>query len=136
MVASGTSSKQLRREPDALPIGYGSMVLEGFLATLVILACCAGITLTGDSWGAFYSDWNSANGLGPKVGAFVTGSGNFVASMGIPASVGVALMGVLAFCAFGPSSMLSHAYGAPGSPDGDEPVTPSRPALLVTELPF
>ena len=95
LVASGTSSKQLRREPDALPIGYGSMVLEGFLATLVILACCAGITLTGDSWGAFYSDWNSANGLGPKVGAFVTGSGNFVASMGIPASVGVALMGVL-----------------------------------------
>jgi carbon starvation protein len=95
LVASGTSSKQLKHEPDALPIGYGSMVLEGFLATLVILACCAGITLTGESWGSIYNDWNAANGLGPKIGAFVNGAGNFVASMGIPDSIGIALMGVL-----------------------------------------
>jgi carbon starvation protein len=95
LVASGTTSKQLAHEPDALPIGYGSMVLEGFLATLVILACCAGITLTGESWSSIYSNWNDANGLAPKIGAFVTGAGNFVASTGIPISVGVALMGVL-----------------------------------------
>ena len=95
LVASGTSSKQLENEPDALSIGYGSMLLEGFLAVLVILACCAGLTLTGGSWEMIYSDWSSANGLGAKIGAFVSGAGNFVASLGIPAEFAIALMGVL-----------------------------------------
>ena len=95
LVASGTSSKQLEHEPDALGIGYGSMLLEGFLAVLVILACSAGLTLTGDAWTSIYSDWSSANGLGAKIGAFVSGAGNFVASLGIPTEIAVALMGVL-----------------------------------------
>jgi len=95
LVASGTSSKQIERETDALPIGYGSMVLEGFLATLVILACCAGAMLTGERWSDLYSDWNAANGLGPKIDAFVTGAGNLVASIGIPGEIAIALMGVL-----------------------------------------
>jgi carbon starvation protein len=43
LVSSGTSSKQLKTETDARFVGYGSMLTEGFLATLVILACCAGI---------------------------------------------------------------------------------------------
>ncbi|GAB1432551.1 carbon starvation protein A [Spirochaetota bacterium] len=38
LVASGTSSKQLRTEPDALFVGYGAMLVEGFLSTLVIVA--------------------------------------------------------------------------------------------------
>ena len=45
LVSSGTSSKQLRNEPDARFVGYGGMLLEGFLATLVILACVAGLSL-------------------------------------------------------------------------------------------
>lgn len=43
LVSSGTSSKQLANEEDALPIGYGAMLLEGALAVVVILACCAGV---------------------------------------------------------------------------------------------
>lgn len=43
LVSSGTSSKQLANEKDALPIGYGAMLLEGALAVVVILACCAGV---------------------------------------------------------------------------------------------
>ncbi|MDC0143827.1 carbon starvation protein A [Verrucomicrobia bacterium] len=43
LVSSGTSSKQLKNEEDAQFVGYGSMLTEGFLATLVILACCAGL---------------------------------------------------------------------------------------------
>lgn len=95
LVASGTSSKQLKHEPDAVSIGYGSMLLEGFLATLVILACTAGLTLAGGAWTDVYSSWGGASGLGPMIGAFVTGSGNFVASLGIPSSIAIALMGVL-----------------------------------------
>lgn len=43
LVSSGTSSKQIANEKDAQMIGYGSMLLEGALAVVVILACCAGI---------------------------------------------------------------------------------------------
>ena len=43
LVSSGTSSKQLSCETDALSIGYGSMLLEAALAVVVILACCAGV---------------------------------------------------------------------------------------------
>ena len=45
LVSSGTSSKQLDNERDARFVGYGSMLTEGFLATLVILACVAGLGL-------------------------------------------------------------------------------------------
>jgi carbon starvation protein len=38
LIASGTTSKQLRRETDARPIAYGAMLLEGMVATLA-LAC-------------------------------------------------------------------------------------------------
>ncbi|MBL8965741.1 MAG: carbon starvation protein A [Spirochaetaceae bacterium] len=38
LVASGTSSKQLKEEKDALFVGYGAMLVEGFLSTLVIIS--------------------------------------------------------------------------------------------------
>jgi len=38
LVASGTSSKQLREEKDALFVGYGAMLTEGFLSTIVIIS--------------------------------------------------------------------------------------------------
>lgn len=191
LVSSGTSSKQIRSEPDARFVGFGAMLTEGFLATLVICACVAGLGL-GDritpieiedrssrgeilgpnyvgsdgqrrhlisnqqSWrisrgeepevtapenssrffpikpqkfvdddlwigwktknsvnsslgvalpdmaivggAAFntrYASWSNAGSLGAKVGAFVDGAANFLKALGLPASVAVALMGVL-----------------------------------------
>lgn len=38
LVAAGTSSKQLKEEKDALFVGYGAMLVEGFLSTLVIIS--------------------------------------------------------------------------------------------------
>jgi carbon starvation protein len=106
LVSSGTSSKQIRCETDAQFVGYGSMLTEGFLATLVILACVAGLGLgtsnasgewvTGEAaYLARYGSWDSASGLGAKVAAFVDGSSNFLQAMSIPASISVAIMGVL-----------------------------------------
>ena len=82
------------------------MLTEGFLATLVILACVAGIglgigggegggILTGAAaYEARYGSWSAASGLGAKVGAFVEGSANFLKALGLPAGFAVALMGV------------------------------------------
>ncbi|MDD4907529.1 MAG: carbon starvation protein A [Candidatus Omnitrophica bacterium] len=36
IVASGTSSKQLKKESDALPIGYGAMLVEGLVAVIAL----------------------------------------------------------------------------------------------------
>lgn len=187
LVSSGTSSKQLKNESDARFVGYGAMLTEGFLAVLVILACCAGLGLgaglkfqtnsaffgsetatvqpstgqpftivkasgmagpyiypesnesfplaerpgflmdsgvltrssikpipvdaSGDTWNqviideaalvgptAFstqYQSWKTSGGLANTVGAFVTGAGNFVAAIGVPKAMAIALMGVL-----------------------------------------
>jgi carbon starvation protein len=80
------------------------MLLEGFLATLVILAVGAGIGFgwpgafdgaTGSAlWGQAYADWKLVTG-GKAIGAFVVGSGNFVQSLGIDSTMARALMGVL-----------------------------------------
>jgi carbon starvation protein len=43
LVSSGTTSKQVGNECDAQYVAYGSMLLEGGLAVMVILACCAGV---------------------------------------------------------------------------------------------
>ncbi|MEO0085624.1 MAG: carbon starvation protein A [candidate division WOR-3 bacterium] len=106
LVSSGTSSKQLSREPDALFVGYGAMLVESVLALLVIIACCAGIgmayrtadgsVLTGSAaWFRHYASWGAAEGLGANLDAFVTGAANLFSGYGIPVTMGIALMGVL-----------------------------------------
>jgi carbon starvation protein len=104
LVSSGTSSKQLRCELDAHPVGYGSMLLEAFLAILVIVAVGAGIGLgwpqahpglSGTAlWTTIYSDWTKVTG-GSAIAAFVVGSGNLLQALGIEATFARAMMGVL-----------------------------------------
>lgn len=110
LVSSGTSSKQLKTETDAQFVGYGSMLTEGFLAVLVILACVAGIglgvpemiegkatgnTLFGEAaYESRYATWQASGGLAATVGAFVSGSGNFIQALGLSAAFATALMGV------------------------------------------
>lgn len=47
------------------------------------------------AWRNRYVSWSTAQGLGAKVGAFVDGGGNFVASLGIPLKTSIAIMAVL-----------------------------------------
>ncbi len=105
LVSSGTSAKQVRDETDSLFVGYGSMLMEGTLATLVIIAVAAGIgmgyttkageVLTGvAAWTTHYSTWAAAAGLGSKVSAFVDGSANMLGAVGIPKGVALVIMGV------------------------------------------
>jgi len=41
LIASGTTPKMINKESDMLPIGYGAMVLEGFVALTALVAACA-----------------------------------------------------------------------------------------------
>ena len=141
MVSSGTSSKQVASEGDAQYVGYGAMLLEGGLAVVVIIACCAGIgmgifnrTADSDSAGGYtfqavlkegstqpvvnQEAWRTRYATGEKVtspdgtttivgggwashklrekvSAFVDGGGNFLASLGIPLKMSIAIMAVL-----------------------------------------
>ena len=41
LIASGTTPKMLYRESDIRPIGYGAMIVEGFIAVTALIAACA-----------------------------------------------------------------------------------------------
>lgn len=104
MVSSGTTSKQLASERHARGIGYGAMLLEGALATMVIIACGAALGMKrgadGSAMGvsAFtghYASWTAAQGLGAKIGAFVEGSAQLIMALGVPETIAIAIMGVM-----------------------------------------
>ncbi|UCE59196.1 MAG: carbon starvation protein A [Phycisphaerales bacterium] len=123
LVSSGTSSKQIRCETDALSIGYGAMLLEGGLAVIVILACCAGLgwgvhdynpglqryvptldaagaRLTGEvAWAKYYGagSWSSMT-LPKKIGGFIEGGANIMTAVRMPLTMGIGIMAVLVAC--------------------------------------
>jgi carbon starvation protein len=105
LVASGTTAKQVAKESDATFVGYGSMLLEGFLAALVLICVASGIgialklegglILTGtDAWQHQYSSWMGDSGLTDKIAPVVIGAANMMGKIGIPEAVGITLMGV------------------------------------------
>lgn len=104
LVSSGTSSKQCDTETSSLTIGYGGMLMEGMLATFVIVACGAGLalgltkgseTFTGvAAFSQHYASWGAAAGLGSKIAAFVQGSANMIEKIGIPHNITITIMGV------------------------------------------
>ena len=83
LVSSGTTAKQLDRETDARPIGYGGMLGESLLGLTAVLACTAGFASRGE-WQKYYHSWDEANLLGAKIGAFIEGSTRFVSGLGLP----------------------------------------------------
>jgi len=105
LVASGTSPKQVSKEPDSLFVGYGSMLLESALAVLVIICVAGGIgmalkladgqVLTGRAaWQHYYGSWIGAKGLSDKIAPVVKGAANMMDTIGLPKTVGITLMGV------------------------------------------
>lgn len=124
LVSSGTTSKQVACEPDAQYVAYGSMLLEGALAVLVILACSAGLgmgvvgpdgtELTGRAaWETRYQPLETTvgpdgqavatggwanHGLKQMVGAFIDGGANFLTVLGIDRTLAAAVIAVLVAC--------------------------------------
>ncbi|GAB6188971.1 carbon starvation protein A [Marinitoga arctica] len=111
LAASGTTVKQMEKETDALPIGYGGMILEGVLATVVIIAVTAGLGMNGGGIEAFtshYASWAAASGLGAKLSAVINGSANLMNSYGIPLDLAKTIMAVF-IVSFAGTTMDSSA---------------------------
>ncbi|MBL3592823.1 MAG: carbon starvation protein A [Synergistaceae bacterium] len=83
LVGSGTTAKQLRKETDARPIGYGGMLLEGLVAVIAI--------------GTVMISGSIAKG-GPTV-TYAQGLGQFAGLIGINPTIGTSL-GLLALNSF------------------------------------
>jgi carbon starvation protein len=90
LVAGGTSSKQLAREPQARTVGYGGMLLESVLAILVILAIASSLKQSDYMLIAWPTE-----GKGNPILAFAVSVGYLVHnSFGIPTALG-AIVGIL-----------------------------------------
>ena len=86
LVSSGTTCKQLKKESDAKPIGYGMMLLEGLVA--VISLACLMILLPSDP-------------IAKKAPNFIyaSGIGSFLGLIGITPALGISF-GLMAFTTF------------------------------------
>jgi len=104
LASSGTTVQQVDREGDTRIIGYGGMITESFFAVLVLMAIGGGLgmgimvdgeKLVGsEAFSHQYSSWSSANGLGAKLGAFITGGANLLHAIGIPLKIGASMISV------------------------------------------
>jgi carbon starvation protein len=88
LIASGTTSKQLRRETDARVIGYGAMLLEAMVA--VISLSCVMILATNSPALTGQPKPNLIYGLG---------IGSYLQAFGIPAALAVSFA-IMAFTTF------------------------------------
>lgn len=87
LVGSGTTSKQLNKEGDAKLVGYGSMLIEGIVAVIALIA--VGYV---------------AKAQGTPANIFANGIANFMNSFGLPVEVGKVFV-ILAFSAFALTSL-------------------------------
>lgn len=94
LVGSGTTAKQVDNEKDIKVVGYGSMLIEGILATLAIVT--AGY-VAGDKLTALLD-------AGGPVNVFSSGIGDFMTSFGLPFATGKSFV-ALAISAFALTSL-------------------------------
>lgn len=86
LVSSGTTSKQLKQETDALPIGYGMMLIEGVVAVIALITVM--ILKPGDE----------VLGKSPNF-IYASGLGSFMQTFGISKAFGISF-GLMAFTTF------------------------------------
>ena len=100
LIASGTTPKMIAKESHAYPVGYGSMLLEGFVAIMAMIAAC--VLQPG-----VYFAVNAPAGV---VGAAPAAAVSTISSWGFPVSV--ADMSSLA-ADVGEKSLFARTGGAP-----------------------
>ncbi len=94
IVSSGTSSKQLNKESDALPVAYGSMLVESMLAVIALITA---VYLSNSEYTSLLKD------KGP-IAIFAGGIAQFGTSIGIPVAY-LSTFALLAISAFALTSL-------------------------------
>jgi carbon starvation protein len=92
LISAGTTSKQIAKETDIRPIAYGSMLLEGFLAILAVVAASAGFK-NKEEWCAHYHSWHNASTNG--LDAFINGCVSFLKVLNLPEELLAAFIAVI-----------------------------------------
>ncbi|MCX7695198.1 MAG: carbon starvation protein A [Caloramator sp.] len=87
LVSSGTSAKQIDKEDDVQLVGYGAMLIEGFLAIIALISVAY-----------------VAKAEGAPAAVFASGVATFMTKIGIPFEVGKVFI-ILAFTAFALTSL-------------------------------
>ncbi|MBX3441573.1 MAG: carbon starvation protein A [Planctomyces sp.] len=87
LIASGTTSKQLKTESDARPVAYGAMLLEGMVA--VVSLCCVMMLA---------QDTELARNPKPNL-VYALGIGQFLQAVNLPMTLGVSFA-LMAFTTF------------------------------------
>jgi carbon starvation protein len=91
LVGSGTTSKQLDKEPDARFVGYLGSLGEGALALVAIMAVSAGFPSRAE-WDAMYTAFGEGG-----MAAFVQGGASITAAgTGLPSDFGAVMLTVMA----------------------------------------
>ena len=99
LIASGTTSKQLDNEKDALMVGYGSMLIECVLAVISLIAIG---TLSADGSQAAVKEMLGLEAISPTI-IFGTAISNFFATIGfgeaaVSATKTIIMLAVSCFC--------------------------------------
>ena len=91
LVSSGTTSKQVDKEPDVRFVGFLGTVGEGSLALASIICCTAGFAALSE-WQGYYTSFASGG-----LPAFVQGGGRiFAEGLGFPIAFGETMLAVMA----------------------------------------
>ena len=80
LVGSGTTAKQLDREPQARTVGYGAMLLETILAFVALMSVAI----------FSFQEYRALLKTKGPIAAFAQGVGGFFSSLGLPLEVGIA----------------------------------------------
>lgn len=92
LVGSGTTSKQINKEPDARLVGYLGAIGEGALAIISILAVGTYFSSM-EGFSSTYSSFAAAGSSG--LNTFIHGAGDLASGVGIPASVARTIIAVI-----------------------------------------
>jgi carbon starvation protein len=92
LIASGTTSKQLRRETDAKSVGYGAMLLEAMVA--IVSLCCVMMFAEGSSQ-LFVAEGKTR----PPNQIYAAGIGKFLEVIHLPPQIGITFA-LMAFTTF------------------------------------
>jgi len=121
LVSSGTTPKMIAKETDILPVGYGAMLLEGFVSVTALVAACAlepgdyfKINIAQDKYDAVVADVQETSGLDMRTKEFQklqesTGEHNLAGKTGGAVTLAVGMAKVFSALP-GMASLMGYWY--------------------------